>query len=294
MIGYLAAKGFERQLLLDLKDVLHVYGRLIVANGPLQKAYWAENVWLEPEVISFGSIAEAAGELCKRQALWTHLPYQNLRRAELIRQKLPYFSPKPLPFPAKIPEAPLGAWMLLGPHEMLLSSKTLSPVPHGEYRFQEDKEGPPSRAYLKLWEAFTRLGCHPKPADVCLDIGASPGSWTWALQRLGAKVLAFDRAPLESSISSLPGVQSAQKDAFSLHPRDFPEVSWVFSDVICYPGKLLSWVRLWLEAGFKGRFLCTIKLQGEEDYPILSEFASIEGSRLMHLSHNKHELTWHL
>jgi 23S rRNA (cytidine2498-2'-O)-methyltransferase len=36
----------------------------------------------------------------------------------------------------------------------------------------------------------------------------------------------------------------------------------------------------------------TIKLQGATDHDVTRRFAAIPGSRLLHLHHNKHELTW--
>ena len=38
----------------------------------------------------------------------------------------------------------------------------------------------------------------------------------------------------------------------------------------------------------------TLKCPGATDHAIAREFAAIEGSRLRHLAHNKHELTWTL
>ena len=40
--------------------------------------------------------------------------------------------------------------------------------------------------------------------------------------------------------------------------------------------------------------LCTIKFQGATDHAIAAEFAAIPGSRMFHLTCNKHELTWAL
>ena len=39
-------------------------------------------------------------------------------------------------------------------------------------------------------------------------------------------------------------------------------------------------------------FVCTLKFQAETDHATAAKFAAIPGSRLMHLSCNKHELTW--
>jgi 23S rRNA (cytidine2498-2'-O)-methyltransferase len=170
---------------------------------------------------------------------------------------------------------------------MIASANSSSPVPNGEYNFIETKE-PPSRAYLKLWEVLTRIGHMPKAGDRCLELGASPGSWTWVLSSLGANVIAVDRAPLERTF---PNVQFLKKDAFQLHPDDFKEIDWVFSDLICFPEKLLSWIQLWLNQGSKANFICTLKFQGEDQYEVIEEFKKIPGIELMHLYHNKHELT---
>lgn len=288
--AYLAPRGFEEQLKNELQGITAQYGRLFLTNLPPQKAYWAENIWYDVEKIPFQSIKEAADLLRMRNALWSHYPLEHLGRAKLIEEKLPYFSPKPLTFPTKLPAPPLGAWTLLEPHFMLAAAKTESKLPHGEYNFQECKDGPPSRAYLKLWEVFTRLQKMPQKNDKCLELGASPGSWTWVLQQLGAKVFAFDRAPLDPKIHSLPGVIFEKRDAFSLKPKDFSDVKWIFSDVICYPEKLFDWLQEWLS--LHANFICTIKFQGDEGYSILEKFQAIPNSQILHLFNNKHELTW--
>jgi 23S rRNA (cytidine2498-2'-O)-methyltransferase len=69
-------------------------------------------------------------------------------------------------------------------------------------------------------------------------------------------------------------------------------VDWLFSDVICYPDRLLEMVRRWMEFGECRNFVCTVKLQGDDYMTAVRDFAAIPGSRLMHLSANKHELTW--
>ena len=112
------------------------------------------------------------------------------------------------------------------------------------------------------------------------------------LQTLGARVLSVDKAPLEARVAALPGIEFREASAFGLDPRTVGPVDWLFSDVVCYPKRLLALVQRWLAAGNARRFVCTIKFQGETDFAILREFAAIPGSRLLHLHHNKRELTW--
>jgi 23S rRNA (cytidine2498-2'-O)-methyltransferase len=41
------------------------------------------------------------------------------------------------------------------------------------------------------------------------------------------------------------------------------------------------------------RFIVTVKMQGPQpDWDTLDRFAAVPGSQLVHLHHNKHELTW--
>ena len=41
-------------------------------------------------------------------------------------------------------------------------------------------------------------------------------------------------------------------------------------------------------------FVCTIKFQGETDHEAAAAFAAIPGAQVLHLHHNKHELTFML
>ncbi len=291
--GYLAPEGYADLLEKELKNIRYRFDRLFVAEGPLQTVHWVQNIWLNPVFLSFSSLSRAAEELKKRGKLWAFYPYRYIRKGKLITSKLAHFSPKPLSFPALLPKPPLGSWLLTEEDTMLVSSNCSSPFPHGEVFFQEDL-GAPGRAYLKLWEILTKIGQSPGKGDVCLEVGASPGSWTKVLQTTGAEVIAVDRAPLDPEVSSLPSIRFLKKDAFTLQPEDFPEVTWIFSDVICYPDKLLEWIHRWLRTGRRIRWVCTLKFQGKEGYGIIREYEKIPHSRLEHLFYNKHELTWTL
>jgi 23S rRNA (cytidine2498-2'-O)-methyltransferase len=289
--AYLAAPGYERQLLAELKEVLEVHGRLVLARGPRQEAHWAQNVWLNPVKIQIRSVSDGALALRSIQRNWALCSVALHRRARLIQDLLPHVSAKPIEFPSLPPSAPLGSWSLLRADTILASSDCSSPFPHGQAAFLEFKVGPPTRAYLKLWEGLTLLGRWPEPGERCLDAGSSPGGWTWALARLGARVLSVDRAPLAPAVAKLPGVEYRKGSAFSILPPE-GRFDWIFCDVVCYPERLWRWVSAWLESGACRNFVCTVKFQGSSRYGVIREFSSVPGSSLVHLWSNKHELTW--
>jgi 23S rRNA (cytidine2498-2'-O)-methyltransferase len=275
-----------------LGETTAIHGRLVLASGPPRPAAWAQNTWFEPQRVKIVSIADGARQLRVVQRNWAMYSFQFHRRAALIQEQLPKVSARPLIFGEPAPTAPLGSWTLLAPDLILAAARCSSPVPHGEVRFVEDRLGPPSRAYLKLWEAFTLIGHHPKAGERCIDLGASPGGWSWALQKLGADVISVDKAPLDPAIAALPGITHLRQSAFALDPAEIGPIDWLFSDLICYPARLLSLVRRWLEHGRVRNFLCTIKFQGSTDHETARAFAAIPDARLMHLSANKYELTW--
>jgi 23S rRNA (cytidine2498-2'-O)-methyltransferase len=112
------------------------------------------------------------------------------------------------------------------------------------------------------------------------------------LAKLGARVEAVDKAALDPGVAAMPGVTLRAESAFALDPVQEKPVDWLFSDVICYPARLLALVRRWIAAGAARNLVCTVKFQGETDHDIAREFAAIQGAVLFHGAHNKHELTF--
>ena len=74
--------------------------------------------------------------------------------------------------------------------------------------------------------------------------------------------------------------------------REEEPFDWIFSDVICYPERLLEWVTRWIASEKCSNFIVTLKFQGTEHYGVIPKFAALHGSHILHLSSNKHELTW--
>lgn len=291
--AYLAPEGLESTLEEELAragvSVLAWHGPLALSPEPPIASKWALDVWTDPHILPVVSIKQAASGLRAIQRNWSNLPVDFHRRSALIAENLPPVKARPLVFPEPMPTAPLGAWTLLSPERMLASPAKTSPFVNGAPLFVEDRAGPPSRAYLKLWEACTRLGVWPKPGETCLDLGASPGGWTWAIAQLGATVTAIDKAPLAPNVAAMPNVTLRQGSAFAMEPEP---VVWLFSDIIAYPDRLLTLVQTWIGSGLVGRVVCTIKFQGETDHDAADAFAALDGAQVMHLFHNKHELTF--
>ncbi len=317
--AYLAVRDFQQNLFDELSidpsrpgKGVSVWGDLVYDEKPLpgltERPFWQRNILEKPFIAEFASIKEAADILRAIQRNWAHFPVAAFRRAELIKEKLPYINDKPREFPYHIPRSPMGMWSLLDDHTLFASAVTASPLPAGEIRFVEDHENPPSRAYLKMYEALawadylagvrgeteqpSYLAPLPGPTSRVIDAGACPGGWTWVFDRLGSTVTAIDRSPLRDDLMVKPNISFRKHDAFTLKPEDFGPQDWVCSDVICYPPRLLEWVEKWLESGLCGNFICTIKMQGTADHDTTRAFARIPGSRIVHLSANKNELTW--
>jgi 23S rRNA (cytidine2498-2'-O)-methyltransferase len=295
MIGaaYLAAPEFAAQLGQELDRrgvaVSAWHGDLALSPDPPVPAAWALDIWTSPSVIPAPSVKAAADALRAIQRNWAGYHAGHHRRAALIADRLPPVKARPLTFPEPAPASHLGAWTLLAPDQLLASPTKSSPFVNGECHFVEDHIGPPSRAYLKLQEALVRFGQWPKAGEQCLDLGAAPGGWTWVLASLGATVTSVDKAPLDPSVRAMPNVTERLESAFALPPEP---VDWLCSDVIAYPDRMLALVRRWIEAGAVRHIVCTLKFQGTTDHDTAEAFAAIPGGQVMHLFHNKHELTF--
>lgn len=296
---YLAIHKFEAELEKEIAlkglEILEKKDRLYLVKGKQSPLIWAQMTAFDPEFITIESIKDGARKLRALGRNWGLFSVDSHRRAELIQAELPKLSKKPLAFRDKLPTLPMGFWTLWDPNTMLVSSVTSSPFALGEMDFNEDKVNPPSRAYLKLWEFFTVYAPETIPRGTAIDVGSCPGGWTWVLREMGfPKVVSVDRAPIEERILKLPEVEFRQESAFGLDPKDFPELEWFCSDIICYPERLLNLVKRFRDSGKVKNFVCTIKYQGETDWENTLKFLEIPGSRIVHLHHNKHEVTWYL
>jgi 23S rRNA (cytidine2498-2'-O)-methyltransferase len=245
---------------------------------------------------SISSINDAASKLRGQGRNWALFSVDFHRRASLIQKSLPRINNKPLSFRESLPQNPMGFWTLWENDLLLSTQHPPSPFALGEVQFIEDKITPPSRAYLKLWEFFTLYAPEQiNQESHVLDVGSCPGGWSWVLHELGfSKVISVDKAPLEERIGKLKNIEFRKESAFGLNPKSVDSLEWFCSDIICYPERLLQLVKTFLDSGKVKNFVCTIKYQSETDWENTLKFLEIPGSKIVHLHHNKHEVTWFL
>jgi 23S rRNA (cytidine2498-2'-O)-methyltransferase len=131
-----------------------------------------------------------------------------------------------------------------------------------------DKEAP-SRAFAKLVEAEMRMGLRIAARDTCVDLGASPGSWTYVAARRGARVTAIDRSELRRDLMQHPNVTFQQGDAFRFEPQK--PVVWLLCDVIASAERSAELLVRWLRKRWCRHFVLTLKVDDEGSSAVLSQ-----------------------
>jgi 23S rRNA (cytidine2498-2'-O)-methyltransferase len=297
--GYLAIHQLEGELERELElkkiSVIMRKDRLFLIEGDAPDMIWAQVTARNLQMIEISSIGDGAKKLKALGRNWGLFTVDHHRRAQLIQDELPKINKKPIPFRHPLPSLPMGFWTLWEPNLMIATQDTNNPFPLGEMDFQEDKVMPPSRAYLKLWEFFTLYAPEEIHGGRSIDVGSCPGGWTWVLRTLNFdQTISVDKAPIEKRIMDLGQIDFKKESAFGLDPKEVGELDWFCSDIICYPERLLNLVKRFMDHGKVKNFVCTIKYQSETDWKNTLKFLDIPNSRIVHLHHNKHEVTWFL
>ncbi|HAT8178572.1 TPA: SAM-dependent methyltransferase [Legionella pneumophila] len=290
---YVTKPEFIEELSEELGDVSNRLGCLVFSPHQKLDVCFALDVWLEPKIVPFQSISEAAKILRQAGKFWYLHPIAEIRRSRLIEGQLRKCPSLMSHFPVANDIPPIGVFSLLDKNTLLFSSKRLKKWPDGQCYFIEDKVNPPNRAYLKLWEALFLLNKYPKPSETVLDLGASPGGWTYVMQSLGTQVTSVDKAELDMKIMTLPGVSFLKQSAFAIDPEQLTEsYDWVLSDVACYPDRAYSLIQKWIASKKAKQLIFTIKLQGKTDLNTIKPFQCIPDSKVINLFYNKHEATF--
>ncbi len=145
--------------------------------------------------------------------------------------------------------------------------QVVSCFPGGQVPLAVDKQAP-SRAFAKLVEAELRLGRRIAARDTCVDLGASPGSWTYVALRRGARVTAVDRADLRDDLMQHRNVRFERGDAFRFEPAS--PVDWLLCDVIASAERSAERLLEWLRRKWCRHFVVTLKVDHEGSGSVLA------------------------
>ncbi|MBN9226372.1 MULTISPECIES: SAM-dependent methyltransferase [Legionella] len=290
---YVVKPEFLSLLSEELGDFSSIAEDLICSPHKNLDVCFAQDIWLEPQVVPFQSISEAVRILRQAGKFWYLHPISHIRRSRLIEEQLRNTPQLMRHFPLETEIPSIGAFGLLDKNTLIYSATRQKKWPQGACYFIEDKINPPNRAYLKLWEALTILGKYPQSGDKALDLGASPGGWTYVMQSLGASVTAVDKALLDPKIAKLPNISYLQQSAFSIEPAKLEQnYDWVLSDVACYPDRAYALIMKWIESEKAKQMIFTIKLQGKVELSTIKQFQKIPSSFITNMFYNKHEATF--
>ncbi|HEX6241249.1 MAG TPA: 23S rRNA (cytidine(2498)-2'-O)-methyltransferase RlmM, partial [Polyangiales bacterium] len=154
----------------------------------------------------------------------------------------------------------------------------------------------PSRAARKLEEALAWIGVAPGPGELCADLGAAPGGWTYVLAERRARVIAVDPAKLRPDILAKKGVRHVQESAFTFTPDE--PVDWLFCDMAWRPLEAAALLAKWGRKRWARIVVANIKLPMTRKAEILARVRTIlerEGEwkhvRAKQLYHDRDEIT---
>jgi 23S rRNA (cytidine2498-2'-O)-methyltransferase len=175
-------------------------------------------------------------------------------------------------------------------------SRTVSTWPGGRARMKVPS-GAPSRATSKLAEAIAWIGYGPESGDVCVDLGAAPGGWTWLLLRRKARIIAVDRANLQPDIARDRRVLHLRDNAFTFRPDE--PADWLFCDMVWKPAEVAKLLAEWGKRHWARYLVSNIKLPMKRRLATVNEVkrtlaaAGWRDIRGRQLYHDRDEITLH-
>lgn len=151
-----------------------------------------------------------------------------------------------------------------------VAERTLSaPWPGGIPRLKFPR-GAPSRSTLKLEEALLVLldeGERERwlePGMRAVDLGASPGGWTWQLVARSLHVTAVDNGPMDAALLASGLVDHLRADGFRYRPTR--PVDWLVCDMVEQPRRVAELMAHWLAEGLCRHAIFNLKLPMKKRY----------------------------
>ncbi len=166
----------------------------------------------------------------------------------------------------------------------------------------------PSRSTLKLEEAFqTFLGPDWREVlDDChtgVDLGASPGGWTWQLVNQKMYVHAVDNGPMDEKLMATGLVEHLLEDGFIWKPKRM--VDWLVCDMVEKPARVAHLMYEWLHNRHAKYAIFNLKLPMKKRLQQWLDIKEMLDARIQeehpkaifkaaHLYHDREEITVYL
>jgi 23S rRNA (cytidine2498-2'-O)-methyltransferase len=174
------------------------------------------------------------------------------------------------------------------------SDRAQSPWPGGRARMRLGGSFP-SRAARKLAEAFAWLGLAPGSGELCVDLGAAPGGWSWLLLEKRARVIAVDPARMDAELMRNPRLRHVQGNAFEYEPEE--PVDWLFCDMAYRPLEVAQMLGRWARRRHTRLLVSNFKLPMKRKVEMVERIRGLladsgfTGLRTRQLYHDREEIT---
>jgi 23S rRNA C2498 (ribose-2'-O)-methylase RlmM len=161
--------------------------------------------------------------------------------------------------------------------------------------------GAPSRSSSKLLEAIAVLGCEPQSGESGVDLGASPGGWTYVMAVLGVHMTAVDHAELRLPKSKKTDGQVTHLKENGLKYMPERAVDWLCCDMVMGAKDTLAVLELWISKAMMNNFVVNVKLPQADPWPSVSLVLDLVAKyqkdpawkifKAKHLFHDRNEIT---
>ncbi|HEX7560254.1 MAG TPA: 23S rRNA (cytidine(2498)-2'-O)-methyltransferase RlmM [Usitatibacter sp.] len=167
--------------------------------------------------------------------------------------------------------------------------------------------GSPSRSTLKLAEALMEFLDEKEraqrlaPGMTAIDLGASPGGWTWQLVQRGLMVIAVDNGAMDPALLETGQVKHRRDDGFHYRPAE--PVDWMVCDMVESPARIARLASQWIAQGWCAETIFNLKLPMKKRWEEVERCRGIVDEalggggyylRMKHLYHDREEVTAYL
>ena len=187
----------------------------------------------------------------------------------------------------------------------LADPQLASPWPQGVMRLKFPPAAP-SRSTLKLEEAWLFFLTEEarqamlKPGMKAVDLGASPGGWTWQLANRYMKTTSVDNGPMDDALMAGGMVTHVEGDGFTYVP-DRP-VDWMVCDIADKPARVIDLMTKWITRGWCRYTVFNLKLPMQKRYTTYQQCLEVLQAgcaeaelnvhiEARHLYHDREEIT---